>query len=78
LLSCLGRQGGGDGEPADTPNIDKLRGFLDRFKQDPNSESSFSNHSRLHNLNFRFLTLDFSQHTLDSYDTSCEHQFYLG
>ncbi|CAM4739720.1 unnamed protein product [Rotaria magnacalcarata] len=41
LLSCLGRQDGGGGEPADTPNIDKLKTFLDRFKQDPNSESSF-------------------------------------
>ncbi|CAF2119952.1 unnamed protein product, partial [Rotaria magnacalcarata] len=71
--SCLGRQDGGGGEPADTPNIDKLKTFLDRFKQDPNSESSFSNRSRLHNLNFRFLALDFSRHTLDSYDTSCEH-----
>jgi hypothetical protein len=41
LLSCLGRQNEYEGDPADTPNIDKLRTFLDRFKQDPNSETSF-------------------------------------
>ncbi|CAF1098298.1 unnamed protein product [Rotaria sordida] len=41
LLSCLGRQGGGEGDPPDTPNIDKLRTFIDRFKQDPNTETSF-------------------------------------
>ncbi|CAF2471886.1 unnamed protein product [Rotaria sp. Silwood2] len=40
LLSCLGRQDGG-GDPPDTPNIDKLRTFIDRFKQDPNAETSF-------------------------------------
>lgn len=40
FLSCLGRQDGDD-EPPETPNIDKLRSFLDRFKQDPNSETSF-------------------------------------
>ncbi len=40
LLACLGRQTDG-GDPPDTPNIDKLRAFLDRFKQDPNTETSF-------------------------------------
>ena len=32
LLSCLGRQGG-DSDPPDTPNIDQLRTFINRFKQ---------------------------------------------
>lgn len=41
LLSCLGRQDGGQADPPDTPNIDKLRTFLGRFKQDPNAEASF-------------------------------------
>jgi hypothetical protein len=41
LLSCLGRQDGAGGDPPDTPNINKLRTFLDRFKQDPNTETSF-------------------------------------
>ncbi len=41
LLSCLGRQGADAGDPPDTPNIDKLKTFLDRFKQDPNAETSF-------------------------------------
>jgi hypothetical protein len=40
LLGCIGRQGA-DADPPDTPNIDKLKTFLDRFKQDPNSETSF-------------------------------------
>jgi hypothetical protein len=41
LLACLGRQGDGGGDAPDTPNIDKFRTFLDRFKQDPNIETSF-------------------------------------
>jgi hypothetical protein len=41
LLSCLGRQDNYGGDPAETPNIDKLKTFLDRFKQDPNAETSF-------------------------------------
>ena len=41
LLSCLGRQQGGGGDPPDTPNLDQLKTFLNRFKQDPNTESSF-------------------------------------
>ena len=41
LLSCLGRQGNDGGDPPDTPNIDKLRAFVERFNQDPNTESSF-------------------------------------
>lgn len=40
LLSCLGRQQDGGGEAPDTPNIDQLRTFLGRFKQDPNTESA--------------------------------------
>ena len=41
LLSCLGRQDNYEGEPAETPNIDKLKIFLERFKQDSNTETSF-------------------------------------
>jgi hypothetical protein len=41
LLACLGRQTDGGGDPPETPNIDKLRTFIDRFKQDPNAETSF-------------------------------------
>lgn len=41
LLACLGRGNDAGGDPPDTPNINKLRTFLDRFKQDPNSETSF-------------------------------------
>lgn len=40
LLACLGRGEGAAGEAAETPNIDKLKTFLDRFKQDPNTETS--------------------------------------
>jgi hypothetical protein len=41
LLSCLGRQDNGGGDPPDTPNIDKLRTFIDRFNKDPNTETTF-------------------------------------
>jgi hypothetical protein len=41
LLSCLRGQGNEGGEPVDTPNIDKLRTFMERFNKDPNTETSF-------------------------------------
>ncbi|CAF0882962.1 unnamed protein product [Adineta steineri] len=41
LLSCLGRQNADEGDPPDTPNIDKLKTFITRFQSDPNAETSF-------------------------------------
>jgi hypothetical protein len=40
LLACLGRQNGDGADPPDTPNIDKLKTFVSRFQQDPNTDSS--------------------------------------
>ena len=40
LLACLGRQDDAGEAPA-TPNIDKLKTFVDRFKQDSSTETSF-------------------------------------
>ena len=40
LLACLG-QNQAEGDPPETPNIDKLKTFFNRFKQDSNTETSF-------------------------------------
>lgn len=41
LLACLGRQTTDGGDAPDTPNIDKLKTFIERFNKDPNAETSF-------------------------------------
>ena len=40
LLACLGRQQDDGGEPPETPNIDQLKTFLNRFKKDSDADSS--------------------------------------
>lgn len=41
LLACLGRQTTDGGDAPDTPNIDQLKAFINRFQKDPNTETSF-------------------------------------
>jgi hypothetical protein len=41
LLACIARTQTGDAAAPDTPNLNQLRTFINRFNDDPNAETSF-------------------------------------